>query len=37
MENLSIEVIETSMKLKDTPKDVFWGSEPYSHLDFQSH
>ena len=35
-ENLSIEVIETSMKSKVTPEDVFLVSEPPSHLDFQS-
>ena len=35
-ENLSILVIETSMKSKVTPEDVFFGSEPPSHLNFQS-
>ena len=35
-ENLSIEAVETLMKLKVTPKDVFLGSEPPSPLDFHS-
>ena len=35
-ENLLIKVIETLMKLKVTPENVFLGSEPPSHLDFQS-
>ena len=30
-----IEAIETSMKSKVTPEDVFLGSEPPSHLNFQ--
>ena len=36
-ENLSIDMIETSMKsIKLTPEDVFFGSELPSRLDFQS-
>ena len=34
LENVLIEGIETSMKLKVTPEDVCVGSEPPSHLDF---
>ena len=35
-ENLLIEAIETSMKSKVTPEDVFLGSELPSRLYFQS-
>ena len=35
-ENLLIEAIETSMKSKVTPEDVFLGSEHLSRLNFQS-
>ena len=36
LENVLIEAIETSMKLKVTPEDVCLGSELPFHLDFQS-
>ena len=36
MKKLSTEAIETLMKSKVTPEDVFLGSEPPSNLDFQS-
>ena len=35
-EHLLIEVIETSMRSKVIPKDVFLGSGPPSRLNFQS-
>ena len=36
LENVLIEAIETLMKLKVTPEDVCLGSDPPSHLDFQT-